>query len=150
MGSWSHPSGNFVLLGDACHATLPYLAQGAAQAIEDGAALGTLFKKIKSSSQLRDLFWIYESSRKERTTRVIQSSTALRDIFHMRDGPGQRNRDIKLHQRSPFEPYPIPWIDAKFQAYLFSYDAFSEASKAWDRYMNGEDSVPKLKVHAHL
>ncbi|EEQ28523.1 putative salicylate 1-monooxygenase [Microsporum canis] len=150
MGSWSHPSGNFVLLGDACHATLPYLAQGAAQAIEDGAALGTLFKKIKSSSQLRDLFWIYESSRKERTTRVIQSSTALRDIFHMRDGPGQRNRDIKLHQRSPFEPYPIPWIDAKFQAYLFSYDAFSEASKAWDRYMNGENSVPKSKVHAHL
>ena len=25
MESWSHPSGNFALLGDACHATLPYL-----------------------------------------------------------------------------------------------------------------------------
>ena len=25
MESWSHPSGKFALLGDACHATLPYL-----------------------------------------------------------------------------------------------------------------------------
>ena len=25
MESWSHPSGSFALLGDACHATLPYL-----------------------------------------------------------------------------------------------------------------------------
>ena len=25
MNSWSHPSGKFALLGDACHATLPYL-----------------------------------------------------------------------------------------------------------------------------
>jgi len=28
MESWSHPNGNFVLLGDACHATLPYLSVG--------------------------------------------------------------------------------------------------------------------------
>ncbi|EFQ98941.1 salicylate hydroxylase [Nannizzia gypsea CBS 118893] len=150
MGSWSHPSGKFVLLGDACHATLPYLAQGAAQAIEDGAALGTLFKRVKHRSQLRDLLAVYEATRKERTSRIVQSSAALRDILHMRDGPGQRNRDIKLHQRSPFEPYPIPWIDPKFQAYLFGYDAFSEASKAWDRYMDGEDTTSKPRIHAHL
>ena len=28
MDSWSHPSGKFALLGDACHATLPYLYVG--------------------------------------------------------------------------------------------------------------------------
>ncbi|EGE08271.1 salicylate hydroxylase [Trichophyton equinum CBS 127.97] len=150
MDSWSHPSGKFVLLGDACHATLPYLAQGAAQAIEDGAALGTLFERIKDSSQLRDLLSIYEATRKERTSVIVQSSSALRHILHMRDGPGQRNRDTKLYQRSPLESYPIPWIDPKFQAYLFSYDAFAEASKAWDRYMNGEDTASKPRVHAHL
>ncbi|KAF3492073.1 salicylate hydroxylase [Arthroderma uncinatum] len=150
MRSWSHPKGNFVLLGDACHATLPYLAQGAAQAIEDGATLGTLFKKIRSNSQLRDLLSVYERSRKERTTKVIQGSTALRDVFHMLDGPGQQKRDIKLLQRNPFEPYPIPWIDPKFQAFLFGYDAFAEASSAWERYMNGEHFAPKLGFHAHL
>lgn len=28
MDSWSHPSGSFTMLGDAVHATLPYLASG--------------------------------------------------------------------------------------------------------------------------
>jgi 2-polyprenyl-6-methoxyphenol hydroxylase-like FAD-dependent oxidoreductase len=36
---WSH--GRITLLGDACHAMLPFMAQGAAQAIEDGATLAT-------------------------------------------------------------------------------------------------------------
>lgn len=28
LDAWSHPSGHFTLLGDAVHATLPYLASG--------------------------------------------------------------------------------------------------------------------------
>jgi salicylate hydroxylase len=36
---WS--AGRVTLLGDACHAMLPFMAQGAAQAIEDGATLAT-------------------------------------------------------------------------------------------------------------
>ena len=42
MKQWSHPSGSFILIGDACHATLPNLAQGAAMAVEDGAVLGNV------------------------------------------------------------------------------------------------------------
>jgi 2-polyprenyl-6-methoxyphenol hydroxylase-like FAD-dependent oxidoreductase len=34
---WVH--GSVALAGDACHPTLPHLAQGAAQAIEDAAVL---------------------------------------------------------------------------------------------------------------
>ena len=34
MKKWGHPSGKFALLGDSCHATLPYLAQSAAMAVE--------------------------------------------------------------------------------------------------------------------
>src|SRR6202012_3052331 len=55
MPTWSHPSGHFTLLGDACHATLPYLAQGAAQSVEDGAVLGHLCEKIHSRAQIPDL-----------------------------------------------------------------------------------------------
>ena len=36
---WVHPSGKIALLGDACHPMMPYLAQGAAQALEDAACL---------------------------------------------------------------------------------------------------------------
>ena len=35
-------AGRVTLLGDACHAMLPFMAQGAAQAIEDGATLAAL------------------------------------------------------------------------------------------------------------
>ncbi|KAK2873663.1 hypothetical protein FQN49_002196 [Arthroderma sp. PD_2] len=150
MGSWSHPGGKFVLLGDACHATLPYLAQGAAQAVEDGAFLGTLFEKVQSASQLRDLLLIYESSRKDRTTKIVQSSTALREIFHMRDGPRQQKRDSEFLHKGPSEPCPIPWIDPKYQAYLFGYDAFAEASSAWESYRKGGRPVGKPGFHAHL
>lgn len=68
MKTWSHPSGKFALLGDSCHVTLTYLAQGAAQAVEDGTVLGALFEKIKKKSQLPDVLVIYETIRKARTT----------------------------------------------------------------------------------
>ncbi|OZJ01645.1 hypothetical protein BZG36_05442 [Bifiguratus adelaidae] len=48
LSSWVSPSGRIALLGDAAHAMLPYLAQGAAQAIEDAATLGELFKHCSS------------------------------------------------------------------------------------------------------
>jgi 2-polyprenyl-6-methoxyphenol hydroxylase-like FAD-dependent oxidoreductase len=38
MRSWGE--GRVTLLGDACHPTLPFMAQGAAMAIEDAAVLG--------------------------------------------------------------------------------------------------------------
>jgi len=40
LDSWYDPSGTFVLLGDAVHATLPYLASGAGISFEDAAVLG--------------------------------------------------------------------------------------------------------------
>ncbi len=41
---WS--AGRVTLLGDACHAMLPFMAQGAAQAIEDGAALAACLTRL--------------------------------------------------------------------------------------------------------
>ncbi|KAK4694659.1 hypothetical protein P7C71_g2961, partial [Lecanoromycetidae sp. Uapishka_2] len=137
MESWSHPTGKFVLMGDACHATLPYLAQGAAQAVEDGAVLGALFERIERHSQITDVLAMYERLRKDRTTRVVKGSTALRDIFHMVDGPRQEERDRQLTEHEPFEGYPNRWADPVFQEWLFGYDAFAEVEKAWKRYKQG-------------
>lgn len=88
MNTWSHSSGTFALLGDACHATLPNLAQGAAMAVEDGAVMGLLFEKLENGAQLKDILVIYERIRKARTTRIVKASTDYRDTFTCATGPG--------------------------------------------------------------
>lgn len=140
MSSWSHPNGRFTLLGDACHATLPYLAQGAAQAVEDGAVLGHLFEKIEKKSQIPDLLAIYESIRKPRTTRVVTSSSHFgSEIFHLHDGPRQRERDRQMIQFNdhPFEGYQNRWRDPVFQEFLYGYDAREVVDEAWARFVEG-------------
>ena len=112
-------------------------AQGAAQAVEDGAVLGALLERIERKSQISDVLTIYERLRKERTTCVVKGSTALRDIFHMTDGESQRKRDRQLTEQEPFEGYPNRWADPVFQEYLFGYDAFAEVDMAWKRYKMG-------------
>lgn len=137
MSKWSHPSGKFALMGDACHATLPYLAQGAAMAIEDGAVLGALMDKIETKAQLRDVLVIYEKLRKERSTRVVKSSTANREIFHLHDGDRQEERDRQLLEEEPFDGFPNRWADPVFQPWLFGYDALQEVDEAWQTYKAG-------------
>lgn len=127
MPTWTHPSGRFVLMGDACHATLPYLAQGAAQAIEDGAALGAILGNVSRISEIPDALERFQMLRKPRTERVVKESRALQDIFHLPDGESQLARDICLTKKEPFEGYPNRWADPVFQQYLFGYDAYVEA-----------------------
>lgn len=142
MEFWCHESGRFALLGDACHATLPYLAQGAAQAIEDGAVLGTLLGRLERPDQVPDVLHLYEQLRKSRTTRIVKGSSALRYIFHMPDGDRQQDRDRQLLDAAPFEGHPNSWADPVFQAWLFDYDAFAEADLMWNRYKKG--LIPSL------
>jgi salicylate hydroxylase len=140
MDRWSHDSGKFALLGDACHATLPYLASGAAMAIEDAAVLSSLLGKITHESQLADILTLYETIRKPRTTRVVKQSSHYRHIFHMHDGGRQAERDRQLceYERNPFEGYPNKWRDPVFQKWLWGYDVESEVGSAWDRYLSGK------------
>jgi salicylate hydroxylase len=58
---------NVALVGDACHPTLPHIAQGAAQAIEDAAALGIVLSRIKSRNQIHSALMVYQNIRKPRT-----------------------------------------------------------------------------------
>ena len=93
LATWTHPSGTFTLLGDSCHATLPYLAQGAAMAVEDADVLGLLVAKMTDKSQLPDILRMYEQLRKPRTTRLVLASTDQQRVFHMPDGAQQQERD---------------------------------------------------------
>lgn len=54
--------GNACLAGDACHPTLPHLAQGAAQAAEDGIVLGVVLSKITRKEDINKALLMYEVS----------------------------------------------------------------------------------------
>jgi 2-polyprenyl-6-methoxyphenol hydroxylase-like FAD-dependent oxidoreductase len=70
------------MLGDAVHATLPYLAQGAAMAIEDGAVLT---RALDLADDTADALQLYERNRIARTSRIVTGSGANRTLFHMDD-----------------------------------------------------------------
>jgi salicylate hydroxylase/6-hydroxynicotinate 3-monooxygenase len=70
---WS--DGPVVLLGDAAHAMTPYMAQGAATAIEDAAILARCIAKVEGED-IESAFVQYEAHRKPRTSRIQAISSA--------------------------------------------------------------------------
>jgi 2-polyprenyl-6-methoxyphenol hydroxylase-like FAD-dependent oxidoreductase len=83
--------GRVALLGDACHPMLPFMAQGAAQAIEDGATLAACLKH--AAFDVPAAFRTYVTLRKPRATEVQARSRGLATSFHLHDGPQQLERD---------------------------------------------------------
>jgi len=63
--------GPVALLGDACHPMTPYMAQGAASALEDAAVLA---RCVDASDDPADAFRRYEATRLERTARIQLTS----------------------------------------------------------------------------
>jgi 6-hydroxynicotinate 3-monooxygenase len=67
--------GRVALLGDACHPMTPYMAQGAAMAIEDAAVLSRCLDGVEHEG-VADAFRRFEATRKERTSKVQATSRA--------------------------------------------------------------------------
>ena len=108
MSRWS--VGRVTLLGDACHAMLPFMAQGAAQAIEDGATLATCL----SDTGLRDVpeaLGRYERLRLPRASRVQGLSEGNKRRFHLSDGPAQVERDGEMARgTTDFSLDAVAWL----------------------------------------
>jgi 6-hydroxynicotinate 3-monooxygenase len=73
LAHWSDR--NVTLLGDACHPMTPYMAQGAAMAIEDAAVLSRCLDGVERDA-VANAFRRFEATRKERTARVQNTSRA--------------------------------------------------------------------------
>ena len=93
MTHWS--TGRVALLGDACHAMLPFLAQGAAQAIEDAAALAGCLAQV-GGKDIPGALRRYECLRLPRASRIQAASRENKIRFHLPDGPQQRERDAQI------------------------------------------------------
>lgn len=112
MERWS--AGRATLLGDACHATLPFLAQGANHAIEDGLVLA---RAIDAYDDVEQALKRYESARIDRTARMMRGSAANTARFHnpkLAD-PAETARIA----REDFHPDDV----AARHDWLFEYDA---------------------------
>jgi salicylate hydroxylase len=79
MPAWGR--GRITLLGDACHATLPFMAQGAAMAIEDAAVLSAC---LDADTDVARALHRYEGLRKARTAGIQLGSRRNAEVFHMR------------------------------------------------------------------
>ena len=105
LSRWSN--GNMALLGDAAHATLPFLAQGAVMALEDAVVLG---RQVESAATLPEAFAAYEAQRKPRTARIQQQSREMSRIYHA-SGPLAVARNLTLKLASPsFALSRLEWI----------------------------------------
>jgi len=101
--------GRMTLLGDACHPMYPFMGQGAAQAIEDGAALTACLVAGRNANPAESLRR-YERLRLPRVTRLQDMSRANKTRFHMRDGPAQEARDAEWATTGDRSPDALRWL----------------------------------------
>ena len=94
--------GRIALIGDAAHPMLPFLAQGAAQAFEDGAALALCLREA-GPERARLGLERYERARLARASEVQRLSRGRPEINHLPDGPEQIRRDAQLAAQDPLE-----------------------------------------------
>jgi 2-polyprenyl-6-methoxyphenol hydroxylase-like FAD-dependent oxidoreductase len=98
MPTWSR--NRTVLIGDAAHAALPYLAQGAAMALEDACVLANA---IQNAPDLEYAFRNFSESRFKRTSAIQKKSRQLGKFYHAKGVLRQaRNAVLKATPSSRF------------------------------------------------
>jgi salicylate hydroxylase len=117
LSSWT--SGRATLLGDAAHPMLPYLGQGAAQAIEDGCVLAASLSALPDD--LGAALRLYERSRLPRTTRVVLGARARGAGDQTPSRWAALKRDVLIGLRSRFGSDRT----GRGFAWLYDYDAGS-------------------------
>lgn len=119
MPQWGR--GVVTLLGDACHPTLPFMAQGAAMAIEDAAVLAGCLGATPDSgaahqradaANLAERLQRYEQLRRDRTASIQLGSRRNARTFHLSGIEAERrNRALREGPERPMDE-------------IYGYDAF--------------------------
>ncbi|MEL8055819.1 MAG: FAD-dependent monooxygenase [Pseudomonadota bacterium] len=81
LSKWT--DGRVAIIGDAAHPMLPFMAQGAGQAIEDAFVLA---RNVMGQNPTEDALKNYEAERKPRASRVQSVSRGNAKLFHHRNG----------------------------------------------------------------
>lgn len=105
LESWTR--GRLALLGDAAHAMLPFLAQGAAQCVEDAEALAQCLADV-APVDAEAALKRYEAQRAPRANAVLLGSRGREIRNHLPDGPERDARDAALAASDPLGD--IAWL----------------------------------------
>lgn len=116
MERWS--AGRVVLVGDACHPMLPFMAQGAVMAIEDSITLARCL--AKNPDDHIGAFSAYEAERVTRANRCVVAAERNRDIFH-----NERLMDADDASRYVSTQWSEPKVRDRYH-WLFAFDAVGE------------------------
>ena len=108
------------LLGDAAHAMLPFMAQGAVQGIEDAFVLAKCLADCRASN-ISAALRLYEELRKPRASRVQARARQNGVTFHLPDGEQQRVRDAQLAAAGGTNPLLA-------SAWLYGHDVEAEVA----------------------
>jgi salicylate hydroxylase len=125
--------GGVALIGDACHPMLPYVAQGAANGIEDAAVIATA---LNCTSNVELALCVYEAVRKERAEKIAASASDTSRSLHLPDGPEQekRNRAIQSEGckgRTEKSDVADKWRDQQWQDFMWGIDVMRETVHKW-------------------
>jgi len=121
------------LVGDACHPTLPHMAQGAAQAIEDGAVLGVVLAKLPKATPeaINKALQVYEKLRMERAYAIVELAAANGRAMHLGEGAAKEERDKQFAAMKDGKSGASPdkWADADVQRIVYGEDVMKTAEE---------------------
>ncbi|KAF1917420.1 hypothetical protein BDU57DRAFT_164585 [Ampelomyces quisqualis] len=130
LETWVH--GSSALVGDACHPTLPHMAQGAAQAIEDGAVLGVVLSPARITDgrpeTIEKALRLYEKLRKPRAEALVELAAESGRAMHLGAGKAKEERDkVFAALKAGSGKVPDKWADADVQSQVYGVDVVADA-----------------------
>jgi salicylate hydroxylase len=126
--------GNVIMIGDAAHATMPFIGNGAAQAIEDSAVLARVLPLVQTREDVSTAFKALENVRMERGQNVVDYSRQCGRImrYDLRDVPGA-------------DMYTREGLD-KLKEYMGKVAVFTNEVDVFEQNERGAEEFQRLKT----
>ena len=102
-------------------------------ALEDAAVLGELFGRStnpRDPAEKRRLLGIYEKCRKPRTEMVVERGNRQQWLYHLHDGPEQKERDRAMREMEDGEA--LAWRDSGLSPQLLGYKVEEDVDRYWN------------------
>ncbi|KAK5995251.1 FAD-dependent monooxygenase OpS4 [Cladobotryum mycophilum] len=148
LPTWS--KGSVAIAGDAAHPTTPFLAQGAAMAVEDAHILGTMLGQLSQreprnwKKHIPAILRSYTDLQRSRTTRIVRNSRKHGAWDHMLPG---KERDARDREFANFDMETCvsecPWIDARMNRELLGRRAGDLGERELGRLLAAEAEETK-------